>query len=806
MKWPLAPVLFCLAGGIVTGDALGVHGGMLWLWLAALVLVLAWRSQRRSILLGTLIFTVGWGNLLWHQEVFSEEDLRVVLGEEPEIVTVEGTLAEAPRERFVETKQGMKLQFSSLLEVERVARKGVWTEAEGRVFIQTPDAPPESLQRNQVVQVTGGIAPPKEPVIPGALDFRAYLAREGVHYQLHTRGVEDWQIPATNAAPPVTDQFHRWAMGQLQGDLPPGDRDVMLLQAMGLGWKAGLMEVVSVPFIRSGTMHIFAISGLHVALIALMLVELLRGAGLPRWSCGAVLIPLLWFYTAATGWQASAVRSAIMMTVIGAGWMLERPANMLNSLAAAALIILGFAPQQLFQPGFQLSFMVVFSMGLLVPPVEEWRKRFFQPDPLLPEELRPRWQRWLDWPVRFVTMNAVTSFAAWLGALPLIAYYFHMVTPVSLLANLVLVPLSSLALMASFGSLLLAWCPPVAELFNHAAWFLMNKMVASSGWFAQLPGAWWPVQAPGPGIFLSYYGLLISVFALARRSPWRWRLAGASGLTLLLLLAHGWQVQQHELRLTVLDVRGGDALVFEGGQRHEPLVIDTGNASGYELALNPYLQSRGLRQVPALLLTHGDAQHVGGAPALTRDYAVRELFTSPVPSRSPGYRHMVTNWSTGERVHHIITNGSRVGPWRVLHPAAADRFSSGDDNAVVLHGEFEGVQVLLLSDLGRPGQKALRERHPELRAEIVVTGIPAKEEPLLEELLAMIQPTVVIVTCAMQPAQEQAGPELRARLAQGPWTTFYLSDHGSVTMDFTPAGCAVAASRGPAGILVRPRN
>ena len=73
----------------------------------------------------------------------------------------------------------------------------------------------------------------------------------------------------------------------------------------------------------------------------------------------------------------------------------------------------------------------------------------------------------------------------------------------------------------------------------------------------------------------------------------------------------------------------------------------------------------------------------------------------------------------------------------------------------------------------------------------------------MEELLAVIQPQVVIVTCAQQPASEQARPELRERLAQGPWTTFYLSDHGSVTMDFKPVGCEVKAMRGAPALLIR---
>src|SRR6185312_5587192 len=119
-------------------------------------------------------------------------------------------------------------------------------------------------------------------------------------------------------------------------------------------------------FIRTGTMHIFAISGLHVALIAAILVQLLRFFQIPRGACGLVIIPLIWFYTGATGWQPSAIRSTIMSSMVVLGWSLKRPSNLLNSLLASAVIILIWQPEQLFQASFQLSFFVVLSMALLL--------------------------------------------------------------------------------------------------------------------------------------------------------------------------------------------------------------------------------------------------------------------------------------------------------------------------------------------------------------------------------------------------------------------------------------------------------
>src|SRR5207249_923391 len=238
------------------------------------------------------------------------------------------------------------------------------------------------------------------------------------------------------AGPPWPDQFRDWAQRTLARGLGPEDESLRLLWAMVLGWKPALTQEVSQPFMRTGTLHIFAISGLHIALIAWILVNLLRLIQVPRGPCGAIVIPLIWFYTAVTGWQASAIRSTVMMTIIVAGWALKRPSHLLNSLAAAALIILIWDPQQLFQAGFQLSFFVVLGLALITPSLEKVRQSLLKTDPLLPDELRPRWQRWFRTLASHVTAGLATSFAAWIGSLPLIAYYFYMVTPVSLFANL----------------------------------------------------------------------------------------------------------------------------------------------------------------------------------------------------------------------------------------------------------------------------------------------------------------------------------------------------------------------------------
>src|SRR5205085_5116185 len=181
--------------------------------------------------------------------------------------------------------------------------------------------------------------------------------------------------------------------------------------ALTLGWKPALTEEVSEPFVRAATYHIFAVDGLRMAIIFGIFFGLLRAISVPRAVCGLVLIPLIWFYTALTGWPASAIRATVMLSVIVFGWLLKRPSDLINSLFAAALIILIWQPQQLFQAGFQLSFFVVLCIVLAMPVIHAGWERLWAPDPLLPESLHPRWRKVMRGPGRFVSDILLTSLA-----------------------------------------------------------------------------------------------------------------------------------------------------------------------------------------------------------------------------------------------------------------------------------------------------------------------------------------------------------------------------------------------------------
>ncbi|MCI0539196.1 MAG: ComEC/Rec2 family competence protein [Verrucomicrobiales bacterium] len=766
MRFPLTIVALLYAGGIVLGQYATFP---LWLLFASsLMTALAGvcSERHRQLWLCVLLVLFGWTNLITRTAILSPFDLRRDFGEAPQVVSVRGKLIEAPEQRVFIRDDKPSWRTLAKIAVTQIGRDADWQKSDGRVAVSTAGVLPPNFFAGQPVEIIGTLQLPKGPAAEGLFDYRSFLRHQGIYYFLQVERTNDWKLRDGDArkARPWNDRFRDWAQRVLAKGLPEEDEPLRLLWAMVLGWKPALTQEIAEPFMQSGTLHVFAISGLHIALIAGILVSLLRVFQIPRGACGLVVIPLIWFYTAATGWQASAVRSTVMMTIIIGGWALKRPSHLLNSLAGAGLIILVWEPTQLFQAGFQLSFFVVLGLALITPPFEKMREWLLRPDPLLPDELRPRWQRWTRTGLGWLTASIATSLAAWLGSLPLIAYYFYLVTPVSLAANLLIVPLSSIALASSLGSLICGdWLPWCTVLFNHSSWFWMKLMIAVSEWAAGLPNAFFYVRPPTLIGFAIYYVLLAGILSGWVFRPARWKWAVPTTAAIILISCFVRLRQPTYLKITVLPL-GGSGIVANAPGTDSDLLIDCANASGADFMLKPFLRSQGVNHISNLLLTHGDLHHVEGFDSVTKDFGVSTVLTSSLRFRSQTYRGIVERLERNSPPWRQVHRGDQIGQWRVLHPAAADRFALADDAALVLSGEFDDCRILFLSDLGKRGQQLLVEREADLRADIVITGIPHQGEALIPALLEAISPQVILVGTANYPASARMNRTLRQRL------------------------------------------
>lgn len=740
---------------VLLGISLGL-GAIAILWSAA-----------RLVLLYPLIVLTGWTGQTLSTAIISPNDLRTILRDQPAIATIEGRITETPSLRVSEAGDHVMNRTQARLEARLIQIQNKdWQPARGVVIVRAPHLV-TNLLSGQIVRVSGVVGPPKGALAEGLFDYANWLRRQGIYYELQASEEQDWQVLASPAGAPFADRFRDWARAALTRGLPREDESLRLEWALTLGWKPALTEEVSEPFIRAATYHIFAVDGLRMAIVFGIVFGLLRVLRLPRAVCGAVLIPLIWFYVALTGWPASAIRATVMLTIIIIGWTLKRPSDLINSLFAAALIILVWQPQQLFQAGFQLSFLVVLCLVLMAPILHEWGKRLIAPDPLLPVSLRPRWPAVVTIPGFFMWGVLLSSFAAWVGSLPLVAYYFNIFTPVSTPANLWAVPACGLVLISNLSSLLLAgWFPAASELFNHSGWALMESIRGTSAWFAELPKAYWYVSAPSLFTSILYYGLLLGLLTgwllSSKLRPWK------IGLVAVAVGCWLWQeiALASRTAITILPVNGSAAIYCDFPGKEKDVLIDCGNANAIRWITKPFLRSRGVNRLSNLVLTHGDANHIGGATEIGDLFAVRHVWASPVRFRSPVYRQALDYFNqTPGRVREMKKD-DRVDSWLVLHPEAADHFAQADDNALVLMGQIGRAKLLFLSDLGRPGQRALLERTPDLRADIVVSGMPQAGEPLSDALLDAVNPLVIVVTDAEYPASHRATAKLRDRLAK----------------------------------------
>ena len=797
MKRPLAAVVSFYALGILLAKLFQPPLTALWvasfLVLAAALVFGRWRPG----LLCLLLALAGATNLMVHTAVLSPNDLRALLGGEAAIVSVRGTLAETPHLKIMERDAAPVEHSLARVRVRAIRRNETWQPADGDILVSTPSALPEIFFAGQAVEISGVMAPPPPPLADGLFDFRQYLATRGIYFELKTASSNDWTLrEPIRSRPPLTDRFLSWARRTLAFGLPAEDELLRLLWAMTLGWRTAFTSDIREPFLRAGTMHLFAIDGLRIALLSGMIVTVLRVLRLSRAWCGAVAVPLIWFYTAATGWESSAIRASVMMTIVLGGWALKRPGDTVNSLAAAAfLILLLWDPRQLFEAGFQLSFFVVLIIALLLPPLNEFFDRLLRRDPLLPEELVSPWRRGARQVLRVFLRYCGLSLTAWLGSIPLAAMYFHLFSPVSTPANIIAVPLGTLALMANLGALVCgAWLPWATALFNHAAWFFMVAMQWVSVQAAALPGAFFYVPAPSWILAGIYYAALAVAGSGVLKTPWRKTMFAALPALVGAVLFFRWELSRDRTEVFILPLRGGHAVFVDAAGRDNDWLVDCGDEDAVNFILKDFLRAQGVNRIPHLILTEGRVRNGGGAGLLDENFHVGELWTSAVPFRSGACNRIVAAFEQSSR-HRVFHRGDQIGAWKILWPENG-RFPRAGDAAAVLLGNFSGTKILLLSDLSRASQSALLAWSNELRADIVVAGLPDAGEPLGDALIEAVRPKAIVIADSEFPATRRASRQLQERLAQTKIPVIYTRDSGAVKITADKAGWKLRAMDG----------
>ena len=299
---------------------------------------------------------------------------------------------------------------------------------------------------------------------------------------------------------------------------------VALLRALLLGYRSELRGEMRDLFAAVGTLHIFAISGLHVGIFCSLIIFVLSVLAIPRTHWVLFLAPILIAYTFATGGRSSAVRACVMAIIYFAAPLCWRKADALSALALAALLIVLVKPDQIYSLGFVYSFTVALGLILLYPVMDAllnalirgtaslWPGREGGPEapPLFWEQdnmyvgPEPKHRPRVRAVVHAVASLVTLSWAAWLTSVPLTAYFFGRFSPIALVGNVLVIPLAFLVVVTGCLSLVAgSFFLVAAELFNHTNLALMSLLVQLMQWLGKVPGgspqipkfALWPLVA-----------------------------------------------------------------------------------------------------------------------------------------------------------------------------------------------------------------------------------------------------------------------------------------------------------------------
>jgi len=732
---------------------------LLWSLPALLLCLPAWRWRRwpARLLLVIGACGLGFGWAAWRAELRLADQLGALW--EGRDVAVVGVVAGLPQD----FERGVRFEFA----IERRLDAGAVVPERVQLAWYDDGETKHPVSPGERWQFTVRLKRPHGAANPGGFDYELWLLERGIRATGYVRPAPAQRLDAFVARPAYLVERLRAAVRQrFESALPAASHPWRgILTALAVGDQKAVDGDLWTIFNRSGVTHAMAISGMHITLVAGFCGALLAGLwrrlpGLAlRWPAQKVGLLTAAMtavaYTALAGFGVPAQRTLYMLLVAVAAMFSGRIVAPGRVLALALVVVLVIDPWAVLAPGFWLSFGVVAALlhvgAALVGAGRGWRERL---------------RGW-----------GTVQLAATLASLPILLLVFGQFPLISPLANLVAIPVISLlvtplALLAA----VLPW-----DFLLQAAHAVLEPLMQFLIWCAGWP--LWQVPAPHPAaVLLAAIGVVVCL--LPRGVPGRWL-----GLALLLPLLF-WpapEIPDGEARVEVLDV--GQGLAVTVRTRQHLLVYDTGprygnDADAGQRVLVPYLRWLGATRIDRLLVTHGDADHAGGAESLRAALAVDDGISSDAAQGRPCVAGETWRWDGVD--------------FAVLHPAAEAYAERGRHNALscVLALTVGGERLLLTADIAAREEAALLARDaPALRSTVLLAPHHGAKGSSTAEFLAAVGAQEVLFSVGHRNRFGHPRPEVLERYAASGARLWRTDRDGALLLTLRPAGREIAAWR-----------
>lgn len=643
---------------------------------------------------------------------------------------------------------------------------GVWMSFRAKI-LETPDTHQQSWQCEAAIEestpafgtgktilISGLEKPPRlgeiieakgywEPITgsrnEGEFDRAAHMIRHGIVAECMLREWRATQPPTAfwRATTAARDAFQR----SITQGLDPQSDEVKVILAMVMGRQPVSRDPVLDPFRHTGTLHLFSVSGQHVNLVAIILWLVLQFCRVPRRYAILLLIPAIFGYAWLTGASPPSVRAAWMAAVFLSAFLLQRRADLMQALAAVAIIGLLLDSNLLFLAGVQLSYGIVAVISIGLSLCQKSVEKLAWNDSYLPRELFTPWQIRLGESWQKLLQSLVISTSACIGSAPLTIRYFSMFTPVSIITNLALTPLVACLLgLALFSAGISIVSNPLAIVSNRINGWVARSCIDCSAFFSKIPG--------GHAM-------------MSHHTP-----------------------KRDSIRIYDLPRGGGAALVQ---CRHADVLLDCGNTRAFRSIVLPSLQHFG-SQPDTLLMSHPEAAHMGGGTPAMQHLPLRQII-SPVPSaRTPSFRTLQKTAAWQQIPLYCLENAARLRQtsdvlWEILQtPEPQDLREIADNRCAIYLLHFHDYRILFLNDAGAVSVSTLLAQQPNLRCDVIVTGRHSLHPHTIHDLLHHTHPKAVIASHADFPNTERIPSHWTAECEVKGATLFHQGRTGMVSL------------------------
>jgi competence protein ComEC len=639
-----------------------------------------------------------------------------------------------------------------------------------RVLLELPPgrAPPQGA----VLELRARPVAPRGPET--GFDERGWLTRRGVHVVL--RGDEGWRIVGRRGGiGGVGDRLRAHVEATLARGTA-GERR-RLLAGIVLGEDSGVDREIRDAFQASGLQHLLAVSGQNVAIVAFGVVVAARILGLGRLVGEALAIVVVLSYALTVGWQPSVVRAAVAGTLASLAWILARPRDRWHALAVGALVLLVWMPQSALEPGFQLSFAAVATIFLVLPRVAGIPDAYPVP------------RRFWDVVVVAAACGLVTAPIVWLhfGRVAL------WTVPANVAAEPAMPPLITLSLAAAaIEPVLPGAATALAWLAGWCAWWLalVARVVAS-----------WPsAQISSPGVIVAAAALVGAVVLVRRLPRCRRREAVAALVSLALTVSTvacalrpspSW-APPAGLRVTFLDVGQGDSALVEAPG--VAVLVDEGPP---EADVAGQLRRLGVRSLTAIVLTHPQRDHIGGAASVIDRLTVGTVAEPGIEAPSPD-RDAALAAARRHGIPVVVVHAGEVFEigrleLSILWPDDPG-LPSEDPNlhAVVALASYGATDVLLTAD----AESDVTSRLPLRPVEVLKVAHHGSEDRGLPDLLRVLRPSIAVISVGAHNDYDHPRPETLAALAAQPGLrTLRTDENGRIVVESDGGRLTVRSER-----------